>query len=300
MSQNIMIKPILVIGSSGQVASSLKDIAVERFYFVGRPEFDIQNIDNIKQVFDYISPALVINCSAYTAVDLAQTEIDAAYELNAVAVKNLALQCKAYHTPLIHISTDYVFDGALDRPHLESDRTNPLSVYGKSKLAGEVFIRDILQQHIIIRSSWIFSEYGNNFVKTMVKLAETLDELSIVKDQKGSPTSAHNIAKVIYKIAENIILSREKIVYGTYNYTDSPVVSWYDFADIIFKILKTNYNKKIPIIKPVSSYEYKTAAPRPLNSRLDCSLIEKNFGITSKDWRYSLEQCIDKFILDNI
>lgn len=299
MLQNTQTKPVLVIGLSGQVASSLKDIADRRFYFAGRPELDIQNEDNLRRIFEKITPALVINCSAYTAVDLAEVEKKAVYELNAIAVKNLALLCRQYHAPLIHISTDYVFDGALDRPYLESDQTNPLSVYGKSKLAGEDFIREILPKHIIIRSSWVFSKYGNNFVKTMIKLSEIKNELSIVNDQIGSPTSANNIAEVIYKLADEILLSREKIAYGTYNYTDSPVVSWYEFAGIIFDIIKTKYNKKVPIIKPIPSSEYKTAALRPLNSRLDCSLIEKNFGIKSKDWHYRLEECIDKFIKDN-
>jgi dTDP-4-dehydrorhamnose reductase len=298
MSQNTLIKPVLVIGSSGQVASALKDIADKRFYFVGRPEFDIRNEDNIKQIFEGTLPALVINCSAHTAVDLAETEKAEADKVNGEAVRNLALQCKAHKIPLIHISTDYVFDGTLDRPYLESDKTNPLSVYGKSKLAGEDFIREILPEHIILRTTWVFSEYGNNFVKTMIKLAEIKDELSIVNDQRGSPTSADNIAEVIYKIARDILGSPKNVTYGAYNYTDSPTVSWYEFAGIIFEIIKTKYNKKTPAIKPVLSSEYKTAASRPLNSRLDCSLIEKNFGVKSKDWHYRLGQCIDKFIKD--
>ena len=286
---------IVVIGSSGQVASALKKIADERFHFVGRPEFDIQNNTHIEQVFTLTTPSLVINCSAYTAVDLAETEVDKAYGVNAEAVKNLAMQCKLHQVPLIHISTDYVFDGALGRPYLESDQTGPLSVYGKSKLFGEDFIREMLPQHIILRTTWVFSEYGNNFVRTMIKLSEIKDELNIVSDQIGCPTSANNIAFVIHQIASEIMNGND-IAYGTYNYTDSPVVSWYEFAGEIFKLLKNKYGKKVPIIKPITSSEYVSAARRPLNSRLDCSLIEKNFGIKSQDWHTELEECIDKII----
>ena len=298
MLQNTETK-FLVIGSSGQVASALKEIADKRFYFVGRPEFDIQNNDHLAQIFAHTSPSLVINCAAYTAVDLAETEENKAYGVNALAVKTLAVQCKIHQVPLIHISTDYVFDGALDRPYLESDQTNPLSVYGKSKLAGEHFIKEILPEHIIIRSSWVFSEYGNNFVKTMVKISEIKDEVNIVSDQIGCPTAASNISFVIHKIA-NDMMSRKDIAYGIYNYTDSPAVSWYEFACEIFKMMKSKYSKKVPIVKPILSLDYMSAANRPLNSRLDCSLIEKNFGIKSQGWYAELEQCIEKFIKNKI
>jgi dTDP-4-dehydrorhamnose reductase len=298
MSQDIKTK-FLVIGSSGQLALSLKAIADERFHFVGRPEFDVQNVEQLKQVFKDISPVLVINCSAYTTVDLAETEIENAYNLNAEAVKNLSLQCNKRRIPLIHISTDYVFDGNQVRSYYEDDVTNPLSIYGKSKLAGENFVRSILHEHIIIRTSWVFSEYGNNFVKTMVRLSEIKDELNIVNDQVGSPTCASNIASTIMKIA-NKIISGEDVTYGTYNYTDSPAVTWYEFAKEIFKLIHVNYNKKVPISKPILSSEYKTAAIRPLNSQLNCSKIEKNFGIKSADWHAQLKICVDKFIENKI
>jgi dTDP-4-dehydrorhamnose reductase len=298
MSISIKDSPILVIGSAGQVASSLRAMNDDRLIFVGRPEFDVQKQDDIKRAFDKLLPALVINCSAYTAVDLAEQEIEAAYNLNSLAVKNLSLECLANKIPLIHISTDYVFDGTLDRPYRESDGPNPLSVYSKSKLNGEEIIKEILSKYIIIRSSWIFSEYGTNFVKTMLKLAETKEEISVVNDQMGSPTSASNIASAIHQIANKIIESPDTVNYGIYNYTDSPTVSWYEFACEIFKIMQTLVNKKAPILKPIPSSEYKSVVKRPLNSRLDCSLIKSIFGIESRDWHSELERIIEKIIID--
>lgn len=294
MLQNTKTK-LLVIGSSGQVASALKELADERSCFVGRPTFDLQKKDHIAEVFDRISPALVINCAAYTAVDLAETEQDKAYAINAIAAKDLAVECKKHRVPLIHISTDYVFDGKLDRPYLESDQPSPLSVYGKSKLAGEEYIQEILSEYIIIRTTWVFSEYGNNFVKTMVKLSEIKDEISIVSDQIGCPTSANSIALAIHNIA-NKILFEKNIPYGIYNYTDLPAVSWYEFASEIFKLMKNKYSRKVPTVNQILSSEYISTAVRPLNSRLDCSLIEKNFGIKSQDWHIELEHCLEKLI----
>jgi dTDP-4-dehydrorhamnose reductase len=188
---------VLVIGSSGQVASSLKRLSLSNFYFVGRPNFNICNKSHIDKVLDTIQPELVINCSAYTNVDGCESEIELAYAINSEAVKDLAIACNRRNLPLIHISTDYVFDGKQNHPYTEFNIPNPQSIYGKSKLAGEENIRNHLDQHIILRTSWLFSQYGTNFVKTMVSLAKTKKKIFVVNDQIGSPTFVDNLVVVI-------------------------------------------------------------------------------------------------------
>lgn len=284
---------ILVIGASGQVAMSLKDIATNNFIFAGRPELDIQNKDNIRNLIEAIAPELIVNAAAYTAVDLAETESDISYCVNGHSLKNLAQICQQHNIPLIHLSTDYVFDGKSKTPYKENDPTNPLSVYGKSKLLGENNIREQLDKHIIIRTTWVFSKYGNNFVKTMLRLAKSAPELKIIDDQIGCPTSAHNIAKVIVKIATQILLDKDNLTYGTYHYTDAPVTSWYGFANEIFTILARDYKHKTPIVTAIPTTEYKTAAIRPLYSVLNCNLLKSNFGIGQENWQQDLIKTIE-------
>ncbi len=275
---------ILVIGSTGQVASCLKDAIIgnnNRFLFVGRPDFDISSYSQLTKVIEEFKPNLIINASAYTAVDKAEDEAELAYKINAEAVENLAIICQEKDIVLIHLSTDYVFDGNKISGYSETDQTNPLSVYGKSKLAGEESIRRHLPKHIIIRTSWVFSQYGTNFVKTMCRLAHEKDVLQVVSDQKGCPTYAGNIASVILKITSSILSNRtgSSGIWGTYHYSDSPVMTWYEFASEIFSILDQQYKLPVPKLIPITTAQYPTKATRPFNSVLDCSLIKSTFGI---------------------
>ncbi len=284
---------VIVIGSSGQVAQSLKRITGENFYFIGRPDFDIRNTEKLKILIDEISPSIIINASAYTFVDLAEEESEMAYEINANSIYRVAKICNEKNLPLIHISTDYVFDGNANKPYLEDDLTNPTSVYGKSKLLGEEKLKESTNKHIILRTSWVFSEYGNNFLKTMLKLAKNNKEISVVNDQVGCPTYALNIADAINIIVNEILSEPNNVKYGTYHYTDSPIVSWYEFALNIFEVLKNKSNFETPIVKPIPSIEYKTKATRPMYSVLNCDMIKKNFSIEQKDWRDCLFNCIE-------
>ena len=225
--------------------------------------------------FDYC-----INCAAYTAVDLAEEQSDLAYAVNAEGPKKLAEVCQKHQVTLIHISTDFVFDGKKRTPYLETDVPNPLGVYGTSKLQGERNIQEVMEDYFIIRTSWLYSEYGNNFMKTMLKLSETREEISVVSDQFGSPTYAGDLAEVLIKI----VLS-SSISYGIYHYSNGGIVSWYDFAVEIFK----QFGKPIEV-KPIKTKDYPTAAKRPEFSVLDTTKIENNFDCTIKDWQRSLDK----------
>lgn len=287
---------VLVIGSSGQVASCLKEVASKNFLFVGRPLVDICDNRQLQDAITIFQPDLIINCSAYTAVDRAEQEPDLAYKINAQAVEELSKLCAENNIPLIHLSTDYVFDGIKEVSYVESDQPNPLSVYGKSKFQGEENIKKYLEKYIILRTSWVFSPYGTNFVKTMLNLALTKPQISIVNDQKGCPTAASNIAMVILQIANKILASEQKVTYGIYHYTDSPAITWYKFAENIFDLLAKKNSFKIPIIKPITTAEYPTLASRPLNSVLDCSLIKKNFSIKQQSWAKALEEYLGQLV----
>ncbi len=284
---------VLVIGSSGQLASSLKEIADENYLFAGRALLDVRDKEAVKKTADNFKPDLIINASGYTAVDKAETEIDEAYALNSEAVKNLALLCAELGVPLIHISTDYVFDGNSKIPYKETDIPNPLNIYGKSKLAGEEHMRKILKKHIIIRSSWICSQYGTNFVKTMLNLSGK-EEVKIIDDQFGRPTFASNLAEAVKLVAGKIMSFPKEAVYGTYHYADSPQTSWYGFAKAIFEYLAEKYKIKIPKVTAISTEEYNSPTKRALYSVLDSSSIEKNFGVKPKSWEESLHLCLDR------
>lgn len=284
---------VLVLGSNGQLALSLKDIIVsDNYLFVGRPEFDICNQDQLLNIITNFNPSLIINCAAYTNVDKAEEEAELAYATNSEAVKNLALICGQKDIILIHISTDYVFDGYKEVAYNELDIPNPLSIYGKSKYLGEEHIKNSLAKYIIIRTSWVFSPYGHNFFKTMIRLANEKDELKIIDDQRGGPTSAHNLAQVVKYIAEKI-LEDKQIKYGIYNYCDSPNVSWYEFASKIIELWSIKHHKKMPNIIPILTAEYPNKTVRPLNSILDCTLIKDIFGIDQRKWSQKLENYLD-------
>ena len=277
-----MIK-ILATGGNGQLAQCIKDIVKNDdeldVDFQDLPYLDITNKQQLELYFSKNELDYCINCAAYTAVDLAEEQSDLAYAVNAEGPKNLAEVCKKYQVKLLHISTDFVFDGKKQTPYIETDIPNPLGVYGASKWQGERNIQGAMETYFIIRTSWLYSEYGNNFMKTMLRLSETRDEISVVSDQIGSPTYAGDLAGVLIKI----VLS-SNTNYGVYHYSNLGAISWYDFAVEIFN----QFGKKIEV-KPIKTKDYPTAAKRPEYSILSTKRITQEFGLNELNWRDSLK-----------
>lgn len=273
---------ILITGANGQLGRCLQDVAVQfpdyDFHFKSSTELDITSKAGIESLFEDEKFDYCINCAAYTAVDKAETDKENAFLVNAEAVKYLAEACMAHNTVLIHISTDFVFDGTKAEPYTEEDIPNPLNVYGASKLKGEQHVQHLLNKYFIIRTSWVYSEYGNNFVKTMIRLGLEKDEISVVDDQIGSPTYAGDLAEVIMKI-----ISSKAISYGLYHYSNKGEISWYDFAFEIFKWsnLKTKVNKII-------SSEYQTIAKRPIYSVLNTCKLARIYEQNIFKWKERL------------
>ena len=272
-------KTVLVTGANGQLGKSIHRIASNyselKFIFTDVADLDITNSEAVDAFFQSNKIAYCINCAAYTAVDKAEEEVDKAFLINATAVKNLAESCRNSGTVLIHVSTDFVFDGTKKTPYTEEDIPNPLSVYGKSKLKGEAYIQEIWDRHFIVRTSWLYSEYGNNFVKTMLRLAETRDEISVVNDQIGSPTYVGDLASFLLEIIDKF--SRD---YGLYHYSNEGSISWYDFAVEIFK-----QHKNAVRVVPIPTSAYPTAAKRPAYSVMDLSKVKTTFGSTIPLWK---------------
>jgi dTDP-4-dehydrorhamnose reductase len=279
---------ILVFGASGQLGTCLKALAeVQGVTDINFPEegtADILNLDGLQVAFESVQPAYVINCAAYTAVDKAEEAIDLAGRVNRDGAANLALMCKTYKATLIHISTDFVFEGNSPKLLSELDPTNPISVYGLTKLEGEQTIAATLQAFYILRTSWLYSEHGNNFVKTMLKLGSTREELKVIVDQVGTPTYAMDLAAAIFQI-----IASDKHAYGVYHFSNEGVTSWFDFATAIFEISGMSTR-----VLPIPGSEYPTAAARPAYSVMDKSKIKNTFNITIPHWRKSLEICINK------
>lgn len=280
---------IIVIGKSGQLAQELAGLSLpEKLVFFGRNDIDITSLDSIEAILSKYNPTAIINASAYTAVDKAETDKDQAFLINHKAVENLANYCKKQNVHLVHVSTDYVFKGDKGSPYLPSDKIDPQGVYGASKAAGENSILEILpKQSCIIRTSWVYSQYGNNFVKTMLKLMQEKEELGIICDQIGSPTWAKGLAQACLHAATN------KVV-GIHHWTDSGVASWYDFAVAIQQIAHENglLTKKVPL-KPINTEQYPTTAKRPAYSVLDKSSSTNNFAeVKQCHWQEQLKQMI--------
>ena len=282
-----MIK-ILVTGGNGQLAQCLKDVVINdnKLYvdFQDLPALDITNKQQLESYFSNNELDYCINCAAYTAVDLAEGNSDLAYAVNSEGPKNLAEVCNKHQVKLLHISTDFVFDGKKQTPYMETDIPNPLGIYGASKWQGERNIQEAMETYFIIRTSWLYSEYGNNFMNTMLKLSETRDEISVVSDQIGSPTYAGDLAGVLVKI----VLS-SSTNYGVYHYSNSGAISWYDFAVEIFK----QFGKTIEV-KPIKTEDYPTEAKRPKYSVLEKSKLIGVFDTLIPYWRDSLKICLKK------
>lgn len=280
---------ILVTGSNGQVGSEIKELSKNysyNFFFTNRLNIDITSKDSIKSFCQTNNINVIINCAAYTAVDKAETDIENADLINRKAVKNLAVVSKELNIKLIHISTDYVFDGTNHKPYTENDKTNPKSIYGKTKLDGENELIVINPPNsIIIRTSWVYSYYGNNFVKTMLRLGREKEELGVIYDQVGTPTYAKDLAKTILEIIPQIENSKVEI----YNYSNEGVLSWYDFAKEIMKMAKLNCK-----INPIETKDYPTPAKRPYYSLLNKSKIKKEFNIAIPYWKDGLDDCLKR------
>jgi len=279
---------ILITGSNGQLGSEIQKLSTNynyNFFFTTKDTLDITNKNSVKEFVKQNSIDVIINCAAYTAVDKAESEQKEANLVNKKAVKNLAQISKENSIKFIHISTDYVFDGKNFKPYIEYDITNPQGVYGQTKLDGEeAMIKISPLNSIIIRTSWVYSSFGNNFVKTMLKLGKQKNELDVVFDQIGTPTYAVDLAKTILDILPKIQNKKIKI----YHYSNEGVVSWYDFAKAIFEI--SNIDIKI---NPIQTKDYSTKAIRPNYSVLDKSKIKKKFNITIPYWKDSLKECLE-------
>jgi len=279
-------KRILVTGANGQLGKELRDLATQYkdadFLFVSREDLPIHHFDLVRNVFDSFKPHFCINAAAYTAVDKAETEQELAHLINAEAVGVLAAVSAAHDCRFVHVSTDYVYDGSQIGAHKESDATAPVSVYGKTKLEGEQLAMQLDPQSIVIRTSWVYSCYGNNFVKTMMRLMQTRDQISVVDDQWGSPTYAADLASCILDI-----MHHPQWQPGIYNFSNDGRINWYQFALEI----KTQIGSTCKI-NPIPSSDYPTPAKRPANSWMDKQKIVGAFGIQLIDWKLSLSKCI--------
>ena len=280
---------ILVTGSNGQVGSEIKELSSNYFYnffFTDRNSIDITCKDSIRDYCKANDINVIINCAAYTAVDKAETDIENADIENRKAVKKLALISKELNIKLIHISTDYVFDGKNFKPYCEEFQTNPQGIYGKTKLDGENEMRDINpKDSIIIRTSWVYSSFGNNFVKTMLRLGKEKEFLGVIFDQVGTPTYARDLAKAILDIIPQIKNKKVEI----YNYSNEGVLSWYDFAKEIMRMAKLNCK-----VNPIETFQYPTPAKRPHYSLLNKSKIKSTFNVEIPYWKDSLDECLIK------
>ncbi len=288
---------ILVTGAEGQVGLALRDLRNGRaMYFCDRAALDITDAAAVMALMDQLHPAVVINAAAYTAVDKAESEAEQAMAVNAAGPGHLARACARHGAALLHVSTDYVFDGSGTRPWREADPVAPLSVYGASKAAGEAAVRDALPRHIILRTAWVVSPYRSNFVKTMLRLAAERDELRVVDDQIGGPTIAADIAAALLALADRVVAAADLPVeaYGTFHYAGQPHVSWFGFAQAILAA-SAAYGGRQPRLLPITTAEYPTPARRPANSRLDGTRLLQQHGIAAPDWRPALQQLLAEF-----
>jgi len=273
---------VLVTGAAGQLGQAIKSrfefFSDFNFVFCNSAELNITNLENCKAVFAKYQPAFCINTAAYTAVDKAESEPEIAEAINVLGAENLAKASKEYNTVLLHVSTDFVFDGSAKTPYKETDAPNPQSVYGATKLKGDQAIASAWEKHFIVRTSWVFSEFGNNFKKTMLRLASDRDELSVVADQIGTPTQALDLANVLLQMCD----LQEKHTpknYGIYHFSNLGECSWFDFAKEIFK--QNNVTIKL---NPIPTSAYPTPAKRPAYSVMDKTKIQQVFGVEIKSW----------------
>jgi dTDP-4-dehydrorhamnose reductase len=289
-------KTILVTGANGQLGQEFRTLALQypqyNFLFAGKEELPVNDTEAVKKYFTNHQINFCINCAAYTAVDKAESEKEKAFAINADAVADLAFFCKTFNVQLIHISTDYVFDGTAQLPYTETDAPNPVSIYGQSKLKGEELALQNNPSVIIIRTSWVYSSYGNNFVKTMMRLMKERECINVVNDQLGCPTYAADLARAIMAIIQQnpvAVIPHSPITpHNTiFNYCNQGIISWYQFALAIKELTGSNC-----IVNPILTSQYPTPAKRPQYSVIDNGLIKNTFGIAIPEWKESLEKCL--------
>ena len=292
--------PILVAGRSGQLANCLVESAAQRgirLVAIGRPELDVEDASSIADAARVVEPSAMVNAAAYTAVDRAEFEPARAFAVNRDGAERFAVEAQRLGLPLIQISTDYVFDGRKSLPYTEEDSALPLSVYGRSKLEGERAVRSACPAALVLRTSWMYSSYGNNFVKTMLGLADVRDDVRVVDDQWGSPTSANDIANATLDILGQLGRDGFSFRAGVYHLAAQGETTWYGFASAIFDGW-AGRGRPVTRLVPIRSAEYPTAARRPANSRLTCHKIERQFGIRFSPWQRSLDVCLDRLLAE--
>lgn len=284
---------ILITGADGQLGSEIKELSDGitgwTFFFTDADSLDITSEMETETFFQRVQPDIVINCAAYTNVDKAESEPETAERINSEAAGILARMALKYHSQLIHISTDYVFDGHLCSPYIETDLENPQNSYGKSKLAGEKIILKENSDSVIIRTSWLYSSYGNNFVKTMLKLGRDCNNVKVIYDQTGTPTYARDLANVLIRLSEIYKNDPVSFIPGIYHYSNEGVASWFDFAKAVFEISETDCT-----ILPVLTEEFQSDAKRPHYTVLNKSKIKTTFNIEIPYWKDSLKDCLSK------
>jgi len=275
---------ILLFGANGQLGQEMVRASAARgmsLVALSHAEADIADANAVREAIARHQPALVVNAAAYTKVDLAETDVEAARRGNDIGPALLGEACAAAGIPLVHVSTDYVFDGTKPTAYVETDAVSPASSYGRSKEAGERALRAATPRHVILRTSWVYSEFGHNFLKTILRLAATRDELRIVADQRGCPTSTLDLAEAVLSIAPRLIAGED--VWGTYHFAGSGVTTWHGFASRIVAA-QTPFTGRSPRVTPITTAEYPLPAPRPANAELDCGLFARTFGIRARPW----------------
>lgn len=290
-----MEKPLIAVsGKNGQLGSELKDLADSfnsfDFVFAGRDELDLSDLSSIESFFKKYQPDYFINCAAYTAVDKAEQDQESAYKINAEAVGKIAQLCQQNSTVLIHISTDYVFNGSNDRPYEPNDKTEPINYYGYTKWLGEKLALENCKNTIIIRTSWVYSSYGNNFVKTMLRLMKDRTDLNVVGDQLGSPTYAKDLAEAILQIVLQI-RQTHKTESGIYHFSNEGIISWYEFATAIKNNAALQCN-----VQAITTAQYPTPAKRPAYSVMSKEKIKSVYNLPIKEWESSLRECLQKLL----
>lgn len=286
---------ILVTGGAGQLATALGALGGSAVRVVGRPGFDFDRPETIDALLQTHRPAVVVNAAAWTAVDAAETDPDGARRANHDGPMRLAACCHAADIPLIHLSTDYVFDGEKGAPYLETDPTSPTGVYGVTKLAGERAVRRTAAKSVIVRTSWVYSATGKNFVRTMLSLAQTKDRLRVVADQRGCPTAAPDLARIVLGIAQAVEAEWRPEHGGVFHSAGDGAATWHELAEAIFA-RAARHGARTPAVDAITTAEYPTPARRPADSRLDCGKLEGVFGLRQPPWRTSLAAVVDQLL----
>lgn len=289
---------LVVTGKTGQVATALAERGLRagvEVVSVGRPEFDLANAGNAEAMLRAARPDAIVSAAAYTAVDKAETDKEAAWAANAEGPEHVARAAAKLGVPIIHLSTDYVFNGSKTSPYVETDATGPLGVYGASKLAGEEAVAAATDNHVILRTAWVYSPFGNNFVKTMLRLAGDRPELRVVDDQLGNPTSALDIADAAILVARNLVANTDPSLRGVFHLTGSGEGSWADFASEIFAISAAEGGPSAMVTR-IATTEYPTPALRPANSRLSTAKLGRVHGVSMPDWKTSTGQVVRRLL----